>query len=166
MAEGGNIYERAEHIYGGVAPVNIDRVLELMEKAVERGRSKGRPRAFETCREIVDLAKEYLTDCNTRGKTPNVAGLCCYLGITRQTLSVYVRGDYDDEGENFSDTLGQIKLIIEEHKLDAGERGNLNATIVKFDLMNNHGYTDKREVGGNADNPLVVNILGDDANLL
>lgn len=73
---------------------------------------------------------------------PTVGGLCEYLGIHRSTWNDYCNEDLHPE---FSDTTtrarGAMRAYLEQELLT---RKDVKGVI--FDLQNNYGYTDKREV--------------------
>jgi len=73
---------------------------------------------------------------------PTVSGLCEYLGIHRATWNRYCDPDLHPE---FCDTTtrarGRMRAYLEEQLLT---RKDVRGII--FDLQNNYGYTEKREV--------------------
>lgn len=87
----------------------------------------------------------------SKQKDYTVSGLALWLHTTRETLLDYEKGTYDSpvaEGEersvDFSDAIKRAKLAIEnyaEQKLFGP-----NATGVIFNLKNNWGWKDKKEV--------------------
>lgn len=70
---------------------------------------------------------------------PTVGGLCDFLGISRQTWASYC------ETEEFLDTTtrvrGRLRAYLEQELLT---RKDVKGVI--FDLQNNYGYSDKREI--------------------
>ena len=81
------------------------------------------------------LRKEYMIP-------PTVSGLCEYLGIHRSTWANYC--DPEKHPEFFDTTTrarGRMRAYLEEQLLTRKEvRG------IIFDLQNNYGYSEKREV--------------------
>ena len=81
------------------------------------------------------LRKEYIIP-------PTVSGLCEYLGIHRSTWANYCDKDLHPE---FFDTTtrarGRMRAYLEEQLLT---RKDVRGVI--FDLQNNYGYTEKREI--------------------
>lgn len=73
---------------------------------------------------------------------PTVGGLCQYLRIHRSTWAEYCDGELHPE---FSDTTtrarGRLRAYLEEQLL---VRKDVKGII--FDLQNNHGYAEKRQV--------------------
>lgn len=84
-------------------------------------------------------AKEYLMGgYETVGDVvPSVAGLACYLGISRSTAQEYAK-----ENAEFSGTLEAIKTLQENKLINKGLIGDFNSTIVKL-MLSNHGYSEK-----------------------
>lgn len=74
---------------------------------------------------------------------PTVADLCQFLGIHRSTWADYCDADLHPE---FSDTTtcarGRIRGYLERQLLT---RKDVKGII--FDLQNNHGYAEKRQIG-------------------
>ncbi len=81
------------------------------------------------------LRKEYVIP-------PTVSGLCEYLGIHRSTWANYCDKDLHPE---FFDTTtrarGRMRAYLEEQLLT---RKDVRGVI--FDLQNNYGYSEKREI--------------------
>ncbi len=73
---------------------------------------------------------------------PTVGGLCRFLGIHKSTWAEYCDSSLHPE---FSDTTtrarGRLRAYLEQQLLT---RKDVKGII--FDLQNNHGYTEKREV--------------------
>lgn len=73
---------------------------------------------------------------------PTVGGLCQYLGIHRSTWAEYCDPEKHPE---FSDTTtrarGRLRAYLEQQLL---VRKDVKGII--FDLQNNHGYSEKRQV--------------------
>ncbi|EMZ5446360.1 DNA-packaging protein [Providencia stuartii] len=99
----------------------------------------GRPSKFA---ESLVKAKEYLMGgYETVGDVvPSVAGLACYLGVSRSTVQQYAK-----ENEDFSGTLESIKTLQENRLINKGLIGEFNPTITKL-MLANHGYSEKQEV--------------------
>ena len=68
---------------------------------------------------------------------PSIAGLACYLGISRST--VY---EYQKENKEFSDIVEGILALQESKLINSGLQGDFNPTIAKL-LLAKHGYSDK-----------------------
>lgn len=92
--------------------------------------------------ESIEKAKEYLMGgYETVGDVvPSVAGLACYLGISRSTAQEYAK-----DNTEFSGTLEAIKTLQENKLINKGLVGDFNPTITKL-MLANHGYSDKAEI--------------------
>lgn len=92
--------------------------------------------------ESSEKAKEYLMGgYETVGDVvPSVAGMACYLGISRSRAYEYAK-----QSEDFKDTLDDIQTLQERGLVNKGLSGEFNATITKL-MLANHGYSDKAEI--------------------
>ncbi|MEF3108642.1 DNA-packaging protein [Raoultella sp. WB_B2P2-3] len=99
----------------------------------------GRPSKFA---ESLEKAKEYLMGGYEAvgDVVPSVAGLACYLGVTRKSIYEWAKGS-----DELSDTLEGILSMQENKLINKGLTGDFNATITKL-MLANHGYSDKTEV--------------------
>ena len=76
---------------------------------------------------------------------PSVAGLACYLNISRST--VY---EYKDQNSEFSYILEEILSRQEKILINGGLSNSFNSTITKL-LLTKHGYSDKQDIDMNVD---------------
>ncbi|WP_241603766.1 DNA-packaging protein [Rosenbergiella nectarea] len=92
--------------------------------------------------ESIEKAKEYLMGGfeAVGDVVPSVAGLACYLGISRSTAQEYAK-----DNAEFSGTLEAIKTLQENKLINKGLVGDFNPTITKL-MLANHGYSDKAEI--------------------
>lgn len=101
----------------------------------------GRPTKYND--NILKKTKEYIKNHAKYGDVvPNVAGLCCELGINKVT--VYDWAKQEDKKE-FSNTLDELQQKQERLLLSGGLSGENNAAITKL-MLCNHGYSDKQEI--------------------
>lgn len=124
-------------------------------------KKRGRPSKLTVS---LEKAKAYLMgEYKTVGDVvPSVAGLACYLGISRSTAQEYAK-----ENQEFSGTLAAIKTIQENSLINKGLTGEFNPTIVKL-MLCNHGYAEKQETaltgkaGGaiKTDNKISIEFIG------
>lgn len=103
---------------------------------IDRG---GRPSGLTE--ELIAKAQLYLLGgyVDAGDVVPSVAGLACWLGISRKTAYNY--GEQDDR---FLHTLDGIQVVQEKLLINGGLTAGFNATITKL-MMANHGYSDKIE---------------------
>ena len=91
--------------------------------------------------ELIAKAEEYIYDFRSNNDVvPSVAGLACYLEISRS--SVY---NYKGQSNRFLDIVERVELLQEKMLINGGLMGDFNASIAKL-MMTKHGYSDKREV--------------------
>jgi len=114
----------------------------------------GRPSKLGEC---LVKAKEYLEGGYEQvGEViPNIAGLACYLAVSRST--VY---EYQKESKDFSDILEAILSLQESKLVNSGLLGNFNPTITKL-ILTKHGYSDKQEVNANIVTNQVSKLMDD-----
>ena len=117
------------------------------------GNEGGRPSLY--CKELLEKAKEYLTDYKTEGDViPSVEGLSLYLEIARSTI--YEWAKHEDKKE-FSDTLELINVTQKKVLINKGLKGDFNSNITKL-ALGNHGYSEKvqQELSGPDGKPIEV----------
>ena len=107
--------------------------------ATEHKTEIGRPSKLA---DSIEPARKYLLGgyLELGDVVPSVAGLACYLAVSRSTIYEWAkpRGD-------FSDIVEGILALQENKLLNGGLKGELNPTIAKL-LLAKHGYADKAEV--------------------
>jgi len=111
----------------------------------------GRPTIYTP--EFLELAHSYINDFKSTEDTPipMIVGLAKHLGIARSTIYAWA----EEEGkEEFSDILEEIMESQELILFAGGLTNKFNATMTKLGLTK-HGYSDKQELSGNPDAPLV-----------
>lgn len=106
----------------------------------EEKRGVGRPSGYTP--EVQAMADDYLLEgyLDNDGVIPSVAGLACFLGVSRSTIY-----KWRDESTEFSDTLAGIEVKQEHITLSGGMANRFNSTIAKL-VLANHGYSDKQAV--------------------
>ena len=105
----------------------------------EPKRGVGRPTKYNP--ELQAEADTYVYRLEELGHVvPSRAGLCCFLGISRETSY-----QWEKEHRQFSDTLQSVDVLQEHLALNGGLAGGLNSTIVKL-VLANHGYSDKQAI--------------------
>ncbi len=119
---------------------SISRTITVKEKQDSGERDKDGHVVWEFVDIINDLGeplrkREYIVP-------PTVGGLCDYLGIHRSTWNDYCNPELHPE---FSDTTtrarGSMRAYLETELLT---RKDVKGVI--FDLQNNYGYTDRKEI--------------------
>lgn len=122
-------------------------------------------RCFHTAEQLRQKCDEYFMDCDAKDHPYLHVGLCLWLGVSKSTEHSYWRGKYDSPENNFSEILSAARMRIEEEKLRGALTGKYNPFIAKFDLANNHGYTEKTKITGDTDEPVVNKIVLDEKSI-
>lgn len=96
----------------------------------------------------------YFKCCIEQDHKPGVAGLCNYLGISRQTFSAWAygarRGGNKRYGEICQKSMAFLESMLEEYMLN----GKINPVTGIFMLKNHFGYSDKTEIVQKAEDPM------------
>lgn len=108
----------------------------------------GRPRKYETIEEFIEAVQSYVNyiDEVREGEgvelIPDVEGLCCYIGISRDTLFEWERS----RGPEFSDVISRVRTAIASYKKQLGFNGKIPAVVMAIDFNNNHGYVQSQTI--------------------
>lgn len=108
--------------------------------------------------ELIAKAKEYLFGGyeSLGDVVPSVAGLACYLEISRK--SAY---NYSEQSEEFLHIVEGILSLQENKLINGGLKGDFNASIAKL-MLAKHGYSEKQEVDHkSSDNSMTPKGLND-----
>lgn len=97
----------------------------------------GRPTKYDD--DLQAQADQYVYDWAEYDAIPSRVGLCCYLGISKQTSFEWCKL-YPD----FLATLEAVEALQEREAMNKGIKGEFNSTITKL-VLANHGYSDKVE---------------------
>ena len=101
-------------------------------------KTAGRPSIMESKYED---AKKYLMGGwqEVGDMIPSVAGLACYLGVSREIIY-----NWRDKDETFFNILRSILTLQERTLLNGGLGKDFNPVITKL-VLGKHGYSDKQE---------------------
>jgi hypothetical protein len=91
-------------------------------------------RAFKTKKKFEETFINYINDCKTKTKLPNIAGFCVFANINRDTF--YAQKDI------YSDTFKRVNDILEDATINSKD---INDTFKIFYMKNKFGYKDKQE---------------------
>ena len=99
----------------------------------------GRPSKYTP--ELIAQANAYLYgEWRTVGDTiPSIAGLSCYLGISRETVHAWTH-----EKPEFSDIIKGLSSMQERELVNRGLLKDFDSGIVKL-ILGKHGYSDKQQ---------------------
>lgn len=115
-------------------------LMKMNGKGPRNGRRQSVFESKEDCiKKLADYFGEFLTES---GEIADIESLADYLGITRETL-IRLRdsAEYGDEIKKAYNRIAKIKKQL-------AFAGKLPATVLSFDMRNNHGYKDKQEQSG------------------
>ena len=115
----------------------------------------GRPTEYGS--EVLEQARHYLenyADEPYSDKIPSAVGLAKALNLSRSTI--YLWGTQEGK-EEFSDILERVQDSQEHKLINSGLSGDFNPTITKL-ILTKHGYTDRSELTGKDDKPLIPEI--------
>lgn len=131
-------------------------------------REIGRPSLLDE--ELLEKAKHYMIEGykEIENIVPSVAGLCCYLGVSKSAVYVWSEKSEanlkDHIRVEFMDTLDAIQAKQEMLLINGGLSQAFSGTITKL-MLANHGYSDKvnTDITSNGqtigDKPSVINLV-------
>ena len=103
--------------------------------------------------ELLELAAAYIDkfESTKEEMIPMVCWLAIAINVSRETIYAWVK---DEDKKDFSDIVSRIMEKQELMLFNGGLSGEFNASITKLALTK-HNYSDKQELSGNPDAPLV-----------
>lgn len=131
-------------------------------------REIGRPSLLDE--ELLEKAKHYMIEGykEIENIVPSVAGLCCYLGVSKSAVYVWSEKSEanlkDPIRVEFMDTLDAIQAKQEMLLINGGLSQAFSGTITKL-MLANHGYSDKvnTDITSNGqtigDKPSIINLV-------
>ena len=145
---------------------------DSLERSEEMAEKRGRPQKFKSKKALKTAIDAYFNAISSKKAVPNatnadgkqyydivyrepptVGGLCMYLGISRKTWENYCN---KEEYPDFEEVTSLAKTRMEaycEGLLLKREKGSVQGVI--FNLQNNYGWCDKKEIEhkGEINNP-------------
>jgi hypothetical protein len=106
-------------------------------------------------KQVEQRINEYFQYCFENDRKPNVKGLGNWLGVSRETLNNWKRGDY--RNNTHCDLIKKVWDIFEELWLDYMQNGKVNPASGIFLGKNLFGYKDVQDVVITPNNPLGQN---------
>ena len=89
---------------------------------------------------VEHAAQKYIADCNTAGILPNIEGLCCVLGFSRQWLYQFLREKSSSESAAY---INRLRMAWTSLRISLAERQILSAPTTIFLLKNSGmGFSD------------------------
>lgn len=127
-----------------------DNITPIIDIAIKK--LKGRPAAYENSLEGLEKFRiacieyfEYIQMQNQRPDckkiVPDIEGLTVFLGITRNTLSLYER----NRGEQWKEQIDQVKNAIMSVKKELAFHQQIPTVYAIFDQVNNGDYRNVSE---------------------
>lgn len=95
---------------------------------------------------------EYFTYCSENDRRPQVVGMCNWLGINRNTLNEWVRGE--TRADTHGDIIKKAYDIMEEMWTDYMQYGKISPPTAIFLAKNWYGYKDVADVIVTPNNPM------------
>ena len=113
---------------------------------------------YDTNEDLRDAIERYFEIHVKKGdNVPSIEGISYFLGYAGRDEF----GRQKKRGLDFARTIKLTRARIADHKLSEAAKGKLNATIVIFDLVNNHNYINTRSDNKNTDTVTVTEKLTD-----
>lgn len=94
----------------------------------------------------------YFKHCAENDRKPQIVGMCNWLGINRDTLNMWVRGE--TRSATHTDIIKKAVAFIEEMWADYMQSGKLNPASGIFLAKNWYGYRDVADVVVTPNNPM------------
>lgn len=102
--------------------------------------------------QVKQRISDYLDFCEMNDKKPSVVAMANWLGVSRDTLNSWKRGEC--RGETHSDTIKKALLMMEEIWYDLMQNGKINPGSGIFLGKNMFGYKDVADVVVTPNNPM------------
>ena len=120
----------------------------------------GRPKSFNNVKELNDKIESYLMYQEEKELPITMLSFYVYCDICKDTGSLYVKGEYDDENNSFSDALKKLRAKCEAYA-ESQLYSNRNTAGIIFSLKNNYNWRDKQEIDMKIED-LTVTIANDE----
>lgn len=95
---------------------------------------------------------EYFQHCADNDRKPQIVGMANWLGVSRDTVNSWKRGEY--RGDTHSDIIKKAIDMLEELWIDYMQNGKVNPGAGIFLGKNLFGYKDVADVVVTPNNPL------------
>lgn len=102
--------------------------------------------------QVKNRISEYLDFCELNDKKPSMVAMANWIGVSRETLNTWKRGEY--RTETHSDTIKKACLLMEEIWYDLMQNGKINPGSGIFLGKNMFGYKDVADVVVTPNNPM------------
>ena len=102
--------------------------------------------------QVRDRIGQYFRFCSENDRRPQIVGMCNWLGISRDTLNMWVRGE--TRGATHSDIIKKAYAFMEEMWTDYMTYGKISPPTAIFLAKNWYGYKDVADVVVTPNNPM------------
>lgn len=102
--------------------------------------------------QVKQRISDYLDFCEMNDKKPSVIAMANWIGVSRETLNTWKRGEY--RSDTHSDTIKKAMLLMEEIWYDMMQNGKINPASGIFLAKNVFGYKDVADVVVTPNNPM------------
>ena len=102
-------------------------------------------------KQVEKRIQEYFTHCADNDRKPNVVGMANWLGVNRDTLQSWKRGEY--RSETHAEIIQRAFSILEEQWVDYMMCGKVNPGSGIFIGKNHFQYTDTQQIVVTPNNP-------------
>lgn len=103
-------------------------------------------------KQVEERIGEYFQHCADNDRRPQVVGMCNWLGISRDTLNSWVRGEC--RGATHSDIIKKAISFLEEMWAEAMLTNHLNPATGCFIAKNWYNYSDTQQIVVTPNNPM------------
>lgn len=102
-------------------------------------------------KQVEDRIDSYLDFCELNDRKPNIVGMANWLGVSRDTLGSWRRGEY--RGATHSALIEKTCMLFEEQWVDYMMNGKVNPASGIFIGKNHYGYKDQQDITIRPDSP-------------
>lgn len=106
----------------------------------------GRPRKFKTVEQMQKAIDVYYKQQAKKKRPLTIQGLALALDFNSRQSFLNYEGYTDENDKQFLDTIKKARLFVETDKVEGMLSGEYSATGVIFDLKNNHGHKDSKQI--------------------
>ena len=103
-------------------------------------------------KQVENRIRDYFQYCIDNDRKPNMIGMANWLGVSRETVNTWKRGDY--RAQTHSDLIKKALDILEELWMDYMLNGKANPASLIFIGKNLWQYKDQTDVVVTPNNPL------------
>jgi len=110
------------------------------------------PVDISDAKQVEERLKQYFQYCMDNDRKPQIVGMANWLGVSRDTLNSWKRGEY--RADTHSDLIKKAIEVLEELWVDYMQNGKVNPGAGIFLGKNLFGYKDVADVVVTPNNPM------------